>query len=66
MDEHHNKVPKILSFVRRVMPNATEEELIAADNRFREYVRFCIDLQERIERDREAEMREQEAKENES
>ena len=43
---------RILLFVRRVMPNATEEELLEASENVRAYARFVIRLQERIERDR--------------
>lgn len=57
MSEKHTEPGRILLFVRRVMPNATEEELIEASDRVREYAAFVIRLQKRIERDRQAAIR---------
>jgi hypothetical protein len=57
MPEMPTEPGRILLFVRRVMPNATEEELIAASERVREYVRFVLRVQDRIERDRQAAIR---------
>lgn len=57
MSEKYTEPGRILLFVRRVMPNATEEELIEASDRVREYAAFVIRLQKRIERDRQAAIR---------
>lgn len=54
MSDHSKKSGQILLFVRRVMPNATEQELIKASDQVRRYADFVIRLQERIERDRRA------------
>ena len=52
MSSEHRKPGRILLFVRRVMPNATEEEQIAASDRVRRYAAFIIRIQERIDRER--------------
>lgn len=58
MSEKQPRLGRVLLFVRRVMPNATEEELIEASDRVRRYAAFVIRMQERIERDRQAAIRE--------
>lgn len=57
MSSDHQNPGRILLFVRRVMPNATEEELIAASDRVRRYADFVVRMQERIDRDRRAAIR---------
>lgn len=57
MTTNPSKPSRILLFVRRVMPDASEDELIAASDRVRQYAAFVIRLQQRIERDRQAAIR---------
>lgn len=61
MSNKHVRPGRILLFVRRLMPDAPDEELIAASDRVREYAAFVVRLQERIERDRQAAIRAKEA-----
>jgi len=49
---------RILLFVRRVMPNATEAELIEASDRVRRYAAFVLRLQARIDHERQTAIRE--------
>lgn len=57
MSEIHTEPGRILLFVRRVMPNATEEELIEASDCVRDYAAFVIRLHQRLKRDRETAIR---------
>lgn len=60
MSGKHTEPGRILLFVRRVMPNATEKELIAASERVRRYAVFVIRMQERIDRERREAIRQSE------
>ena len=57
MAHQHNEPGRILLFVRRVMPDASEEELIDASDCVREYAAFVIRLHQRLKRGREAAIR---------
>jgi len=44
--------PSIPSFIRRLMPAASEEELFAATDRMRQYLAIVMRIHERLERER--------------
>ena len=49
MSRHdQNSLPTIPSFIRRVMPNASEAELLEATENFKEYMKVVWGIYQRI------------------
>ena len=60
--ENLKKEPKRFTFLKKLCPQLTEEELLEAEERFNKHIELCIRIVERKERER----REKERKYNES